>query len=246
MIEAQVKGLQLTMSNLQKLERAGIRSMSRMVKGVTIQAGVSAAILSPPYPGTASKRIGKKKKKRPVVTFGAKGSRLLRSGGSSVSRNKTFAYVKANNQIIWTDKKIAPSKAKKAGLKMITKGMKYWDKKRNRWALAPINPLTKQPNRRAFRTGFKIPGYGAVKAGWRHAIRSTGKAGKEDTRTPDVRSNKLGTGQINDYHGQLLNRVKYASKISSSVPKVAEQKAWNWLLNNLWRTEKRKLEKIQL
>lgn len=235
MIQVEVKGMELTMRNLQKLEQEGVRSMSRMIRGITIQAGASAAILSRPEANKSLKRIGKKKKLRKIVPI---------AGKKTTGVQKTWVYIKANNQRIVTTKKIPPKKARARGLVQAKQAVQYWDKKKNHWAFAPMNPRTKKPV--GLRSGLKIPGFAAVKAGWLHAIRSTGKAGKENTLTPDVRSGKLGTGRITDSRGTLTNIVKYGSKIASSVPKQAEQKAWNWLKNDLWRKEKRKLEKIKL
>jgi hypothetical protein len=239
MIQAQVKGLQLTMRNLQMLEREGVRSMARMIRGVTIQAGLSASKLSPPAVNKSYKRLPVRNKKRKVVTIGAKGVRAL---GGSVSVNKKYWYVKRNNVMFSTEKKLSPKERNKRGYRQVTKAVRYWDKKTNQWALAPINPNTGKPPKAWLRTGLKIPAAGALKAGWLHGMRQIGA--KTDS-TPSVRS-KLGVGVVTPSKASLINIVNYGTKIAAHVPAQAKQRAWKWLKSDLWRKEKRKLEKIHL
>lgn len=245
MIKAEVIGLDLTMKNLQRLEQEAGISMRKMIKGVTIQAGKSAARLSRPDPGKKPDKMVMKYRKRKIVKTGGAGANIGPKGRQSkLIAGSAFTYVKPNNQMFTVVKKITPKKARARGLKLVTKTMQYWSKKENHWKFAPINPRTGKPNTKMFRTGLMIPGAGAVKTGWVHALRAAGD--RTLSGTQGIRGNRLGTGLLSSFRGVLFNRVRYASKIAGSVPREAEQKAWRWLLANLWRTEKKRLTSIKL
>jgi hypothetical protein len=153
-----------------------------------------------------------------------------------------FWYKKRNGQIFSTQKRISKKQREKRGLEPVKKMMQYWDKSANKWSFTPINPTTNKPNTRIFRSGLRIPGAGAVKAGWIHALRATGKRLES---TPGIRA-ALGSGKLTPSSLVLTNKVKYGVKIASHVPKQAEQLAWKRLKGDLWRREKRKLEKMKI
>lgn len=237
MMVADIKGLDYTIANLQKLEKAGVASMATMIKGMTIQAARSAVSWSRPMPGKSYKQVlgSKKYGKRPTVKI--QGRAKLKNG-----KPTGYTYVKASHQMFTTKKPISKKERDRRNITEVTSAVQYWNKKGNQWAYAPINPLTKKPQKRVLRSGFKIPGAGAVKAGWMHAGKT---AGVMNAATPFLRS-KLGGGSLSKTTGILTNEVKYGQKIAGVVPRLAERKAWKWLRHNLWLKEKAKMEMIKL
>jgi hypothetical protein len=230
LIKADITGLEFTMSNLQKLEREADLSMARMIRGVTIQAARSAALRTPPGKtkrGAMPAKMPDKHVRRPVRPM----TKDKASGKIYWSNNKGEIFVTTKN---------IPNKVKQAkGIKRVKKGIKFWYKQENRWALSPISPVTGKSQLKA---GRRIPAAGAAKSGWLHASRA---AGEYIAPTPHVKS-VLGTGRITRSRGLLLNKVSYGPKIASHIPKIAEQMAWKWLLGNLWATERKKLRNLKL
>jgi hypothetical protein len=227
MIRAELKGLELTMGNLQKLQKATGQSMKTMLKGVMIQAAKSAVILTPPS-RKKPRDLAQKWVRRPEVGLTAK-----------VTEGRKF-WVNRRNQIFSTTENIPKKKRDANGIEPVKRAIKYWDKKTNKWSFAPINPKTGKSH---LRTGRRIPGAGAVKAGWIVGLK---KMGTTIGATPFTRSSALGTGILTGARALLKNNVRYGSKIAGHVPRQAEQKAWNWLKANLWRTEKKKLQRMKL
>ena len=229
MLRAEVKGMSLTMGNLQKLEQATGQSMAKMLRGISIFATQSAVKLTPPGKSNYQ-RMAKKYRVRRTVAAGKRGS-------------ATFWYVKRNGQMFSTQKRISKKERDKRGLEQVKKMMQYWDKSNNRWSFTPVNPRTKKPNTRFFRSGLRIPGAGAAKSGWIHALRVA--TGKRLESTGGIRS-VIGTGKLSKSRLVLQNNIRYGQKIASSVPKQAEQLAWKRIKGDLWRREKRKLERMKI
>ena len=238
MITAKVTGLENTISNLRWLERESGFTMAKLVKDFIYRAGESAAKWSRPKPGKSYKATYKSKRwgKRPVVP--------MRGDTSPLGPNlrKRFTYVKRNNQMFSTNKKISKKERDKQGLKEVKQAVKYWHKKGNKWAYAPINPNTKKPNQKRLRTGRQIPAAAAIKAGWIHA---SARVGKSLGGTPGLRS-RLGEGLLKKDKAFLLNKVRYGKKVSPGVVRIAEKKAWKGMLGYLWVREKRRLESKKL
>ena len=230
MLRAEVKGMSLTMGNLQKLEQATGQSMAKMLRGISIFATQSAVKLTPPGKSNYQ-RMAKKYRVRKTISA----SKTPGGGG--------FWYKKRNGQMFSTPKRISKKQREKRGLEQVKKMMQYWDKAENKWSFTPINPTTNKPNTRIFKSGLNIPGAGAAKAGWLHALRVA--TGKRLESTPGIRA-VVGSGRLTPSSLVLTNKVRYGVKIASHVPKQAEQLAWKRLKGDLWRREKRKLEKMKI
>lgn len=242
MIRAQVLGMGLTMNNLQKLEREAGVSMKRMIKDLTFFAAESAVKWSPPAAGQSYNKMKtiKKHTTRPIVK--GIGKAKGRTGRARNSARRSFTYVKQNNQMFSTTKKIKTKDRAARGLVEVTQSVKFWSKKGNRWAYAPVNPRTGKPNKRNLRTGLRIPGAGAIKVGWMHASKAIGH---NLGGAPQIRAT-LGSGKLTSFRGLLNNKVSYGAKQASHVPRKAEQLAWKRLIGKIWPQHKKRLRAMKL
>ena len=121
---------------------------------------------------------------------------------------------------------------KKYKVRPLKKGyVKVWNKKLNKFTWRKLTNKNRQ-----------IPGAGAAKAGWVHALRDVGnmQAGGEGL-TSKLGFGKITGGPMSGYLGLLNNIVKYGPKIASSVPAQAVRTAERRLLGKLWRNEKEKI-----
>jgi hypothetical protein len=114
--------------------------------------------------------------------------------------------------------------------------VRAWNKKLNKFTWL-----------KATRDNRKIPGAGAAKAGWVHALRDIGNSQPEN----ETYLAKLGTGTLtgsafSGYLGLLQNNTSYASKIGKDVPAKALALAEKRLIGDLWRTEKKKIEGVKV
>lgn len=155
-------------------------------------------------PGTRSKlsTLEKKYRFRPLVPL---------SGN--------FYHDPATGNVFDAGRQLSRGEVAKRGLKKVTKGIKIWDRKANRFIVRPYAGTkvdTSDPL-------FKIPNAGAAKAGWLMAYRRlSGKAAD----LGGIRAN-LAAVKISSVMAEVVNKVRYVSTISpdSAAAGVAAARA---------------------
>jgi hypothetical protein len=113
--------------------------------------------------------------------------------------------------------------------------VRAWNKKLNRFTWLKATPQSR-----------KIPGAGAAKAGFVHALRDIGNSQPENEKyTAKLGYGRLAGSPFSGYMGMLVDNTYYAAKIGSGVPAKALAMAEKRLIGNLWREEKKKIEGVK-
>jgi hypothetical protein len=204
---------------LDAVSRQTKRSVESLIRTFILYAGQSAVKLTPPGKAGKIKSIQRKYKVRPIVNM--------------YNATGRYWYVKADGTMFSLSVKVSTARLNRRGMKRVTKAIKAWDIKANKWYYIPFVGQDKNHKQRT------IPAYGAAKAGWIHAVNKA--VGKNLGTTSHVRGG-LGSGRTSATSGELVNKVRYVAKIASFVPEAAKKSALARLTGSAWPTQKRKIE----
>jgi hypothetical protein len=231
-------------NDMQKLSSAMLhveKATGKSMYGINEQAMhfalQSAAKATPP--GTRSSyQLAKKHAFRPLVSLKNVGymAYLLPDGKRyriNYRKGRTYIYQAENGKIFST-----PSPIRNKGVtrikpaKRLTKGIKAWDKKQNKWEYIPYDGTKRDESDKRFR----IPGAGGAKRGWLNAMSSKGHVSKSSGRLHII----TGKHTLTEDYISVTDKVEYAYKIAPRSVEIGIQKAKGRLIG----TYKKKLEKI--
>lgn len=123
-------------------------------------------------------------------------------------------------------------------IKRVTKGIKAWSKKQKKFIYIPYAGTKRDESDKR----FKIPFYGAAKAGWLLSYKKLSK------KSIDIADNRQGRKKYNRVKVrsdlvEVTNLVSYASKTSPNAARIGLSKASNRLEKSWMPKVERKLER---
>lgn len=193
-------------ANITKLVNLTGRSLKSAVTQVSLLTIKSAIVATKPGTAATVKGMGVKQKFR-------------RAEKMPPSEN-WYEYTTSDGEVKMFKAKAKLSKDK--GRKRVTKGVKVWHKKNNRWVWTPW--MGKADRSKSL---FRIPHYGAAKAGWLNAYKAFGKVVTETDKKARKRKTRVtySNGAQGDALITIENLVTYAKKISPLSGVVAMRSA---------------------
>lgn len=188
--------------------------LKKDISGVVKQTAVFAIESTAKATGPGEKRPSKMPKKFRFRKF------------EKIPDSFGYFYKREDGNIFRTGSRIMPARAKREGLKRITKGIKAWDKKKKAFTYIPFDGTKGQAE--ATRKG-KIPYAGAAKSGWLNSFKKLDSKKKVDSK--DIpRSNKAYSRiKATAASIEITNLVSYAGKMWPQAPKIGLAKAANKL-----------------
>ena len=207
--------------NMVKLANVSRRSMKSVVKQVSLLVIKSAIVATKPGKSATIKGISVKNK--------------FRKPEKMPASENWYQYTTADGEEKMFHAKAKLKNAK--GRKRVAKGVKVWHKKLKRWVWTP---WTGKADRS--KSLFKIPHYGAAKAGWMNAYKAFGKTVTETDKHARKRKTRVTYGTTTqDALITIENLVKYTKKISP----LSGAKAMRSAANQMPYIIKREVDKIE-
>lgn len=175
-------------SKIREAVKVTHKSLEKIVRNVAINFSQAASKESKPEPGKAYNRLSKKAKMREIVNM----------------YEGLFWYHNPARDSVFVKKYRLPSKeVKSRGLIMAKKGVVWWNKKKNAWAIFGYFPSFTDRKR------IPIPHAGYGKLGWKSVIDSLRMS----------LSNSFSAAQITTAGDKVKctihNKIRYASKVTS-------------------------------
>lgn len=192
------------------------RDTTHVMRAAIVFALQSAAVATKPEGTSKLSRMKKKYRIRPLVSL----------------TNRNFYVYEKTGKVFETPKRLKKERQRREGIRRLTKGIQWWDKKEGQFRTLPYD----DQNTQNYQKFFAIPGAGAAKAAWLQAYNAiSGKA----IDVGKIKSVAHRTRQTTDFI-EVLNLVGYAALTSPQAAEIGIAKAAN-KLSHLWmpRIERR-------
>jgi hypothetical protein len=145
-----------------------------------------------------------------------------------------YLYRTDDRKLVRLSEKLSPRSAAKRGMSRVEHAFKGWNKKSGGWKLIPY--FGKQSSGFDPKTrGGKIPGYGAAKAGWIHALRKLGKSGDAGERQGDYSAVRRGIESLS-----VTNLVRYVGRTSPRAAETGVRSAER----RMWKSYEKRIDQI--
>jgi hypothetical protein len=163
------------------------RSMKSLVKQASIMAITSAAKATKPGKGTKVSKMADKYKFRKLETM------------PSDENWYEYETQAGETKVFRADQRLR----KRKGLRRFKKGVRVWHKRTKQWVFRPWKGPRVKSNKL-----FRIPHFGAAKAGWLQALRKFGRVGRSGGFTTRLSRVQMSMNKA-DPSVAITNLVKY-------------------------------------
>jgi len=188
--------------------------LKKDISGIIKQAAVFTIESTAKATGPGDKRPSKMPKKFRFRKF------------EKIPESFGYFYKREDGNIFRTNTRIMPARARREGLKRITKGIKAWSKKNKAFTYIPFDGTKGQAE--SSRKG-KIPYAGAAKSGWLNSLKNLDSKKKVDPKDIQRSNKKYSRVRTTSTSIEITNLVSYAGKLWPQAPKVGLAKATNRL-----------------
>ena len=209
-------------STLSRIHNATQKEFSEIIKQASVFALESAAKATKPGRTSLVSRLAKKYRVRPLVNY---------------PETEGFAYSytdKSGKQKIFTADKFIETR-KRHDIKRVRKAIQVWSKKKGGFVFWPWNGKRDADNKK-----FKIPHYGAAKAGWLNGLGKLGNSSGNDAGD----NRNLAIVSISPMQISMTNKVDYASITSPGSPARGIKAAESRMRHTYFPKVERKIKQV--
>lgn len=222
MLRANVTGARELESTLAHIASETGKSRADLNKQAMVFALQSATKATSPGAQSKVSTLAAKHKYRPIV------------GMKSQHAKGEYLYKSDSGKLLGLSSMLSRRSLAKRGFTRVESAFKAWDKKAGSWKLRPYLGNKKSGFDPAAKGG-KIPGYGAAKAGWIHALRKLGKSGDTGERQGDYSDVRRGVESLS-----VTNLVRYVGRTSPRAAEIGVQSAER----RMWKSYEKRINQI--